>query len=751
VQKLQIIGVWDENEARRRQDEAMRKKFEAGDGRTNGHSQSGGPRANGNATLFDMEAETQRSRARAYSHRKRPSLIDGFDDLTLTSTSSSGKLSAEDAVATTILASLSSMRGQARVQYGKIHAALDPFYIDITKPNDSVEPMVFRVFADPKQQAQVLSNLGKYAHIDGTPGWQSRTDKLEHITTLFQNRISNDFRNAYEDGSADKMREAVGVLIVLDGGQAAVDAFVENHPLITGTQKLANPLDCVDGVAFGHVDLSPSQRFFERLAMVFAEQALVIDRVFPTDLDVMASFLQRVSSQTIQTFVDTMFRATHERGKETYLRSVPGVFQQCMRFALSLQTTKASKPTFREDSQGIILTCFENHIPTYLAEELVHFNSKAEEEVQLWERTMSEQESLTESFFMSNVSRQAAKRDFLSSFKKVVMMPVNAVAAFPMPGANNRASVQFTADVAKSPRPGTPSLTGSPHSQHASTPAGEAPTTELAAKAAIMNSRLEGIKSLFSIEVALNTVHLAKSSIERIAVFAKYGKTFSKDACQQSEAIFISLLDIIGQRHVKTGFDKAVNHLSNYSPQKVKELRTTDKTDEQTAGGVEPLVTFLELVNVGDLIQQMVDVFYAQELVAARLTDRDDFLNPAGKEKKRFEQMLDERVAAGMSKGIDVLMEEVEYICATTQVATDFNPGADGEAMTNGLMDIGASGTAKQVVQLVESHTGMLVGSTEKTMLDIFYQEVGLRLFGALCKHIKRQRISVDGAIKLIR
>jgi recyclin-1 len=44
----------------------------------------------------------------------------------------------------------------------------------------------------------------------------------------------------------------------------------------------------------------------------------------------------------------------------------------------------------------------------------------------------------------------------------------------------------------------------------------------------------------------------------------------------------------------------------------------------------------------------------------------------------------------------------------------------------------------------------MLVGSTEKNMLDVFNQEVGLRLFSVLCKHLKRQRISVDGAIKLI-
>ena len=65
--------------------------------------------------------------------------------------------------------------------------------------------------------------------------------------------------------------------------------------------------------------------------------------------------------------------------------------------------------------------------------------------------------------------------------------------------------------------------------------------------------------------------------------------------------------------------------------------------------------------------------------------------------------------------------------------------------------DIGPSQTAVKVVEIIGSHVNMLVGSTDKHMLDVFNQEVGVRLFTALCKHLKRQRVSMDGAIKLIR
>lgn len=277
---------------------------------------------------------------------------------------------------------------------------------------------------------------------------------------------------------------------------------------------------------------------------------------------------------------------------------------------------------------------------------------------------------------------------------------------------------------------------------------GSAPTDELAAKAALMTSRLEGIKSLFSIEVALNLVHAAKSSLGRASVFIWLGGQTGGEAREQCESIFVNLLRILGNRHVKPGFDKAVDHLSHYNPREVS---------DHDQSGVAPLVTFIELVNVGDLISQMIDVFYEQQMAGPKIADRNDFLDPSGLAKKKFEQMLDESVAAGLNKGIDVLMDEVEYICATTQPPTDYNPapptsekGGASAAAAADVADIGPTQTAKRVTELVSSHTRMLVGSTEKTMLDVFNGEVGLRLFTAVCKHLKRQRISTDGAIKLI-
>jgi recyclin-1 len=81
---------------------------------------------------------------------------------------------------------------------------------------------------------------------------------------------------------------------------------------------------------------------------------------------------------------------------------------------------------------------------------------------------------------------------------------------------------------------------------------------------------------------------------------------------------------------------------------------------------------FFELVHVADLILQMVQMYYAEEM--CKHIDKMDFLNEANKEKKAFERMIDDGVAAGLDKSIEVLIGQVEYILATMQLPTDYNP-----------------------------------------------------------------------------
>jgi len=763
IQKLKAMGVWNDAEARQRFEEGRRKKADgqrtAGShipGDMDGH---GGGRAHaGSVTLFDAGVEEERykssqDQARSPVHRRRETLTDGFNEVPTSPAATSAGLNIQQdpAAALTVLTKVRSIRGHARQEFGKVYAALGPFYNNLVKSRNQSDSMIFRTYRDPEQQAQILSQLKRFSQSDHTEGWAGREAKLDATISAFEHAVLREFQQGLAANDVEgRMRRYAHVLVAANGGVAGVDAYINSILESNEIERLGSLLDCLESVAPGHVDLNPSQRFFGRLAELMVDQASIVDQVFPSTVDVLTPLLGRLCDGPVSDALTALFDEAHSQGTETYVKAVSGTFEQSLRFAASIRPSKASPPDFVESARSTVVQCFERHVDLYLTEELAFFKTRSNDDVSRWEKELSEQQANAESFFMSNVQRQAAKRDFLSSFKKVVMMPVTA---FPS-RASKPAPAQAAAITESTSRPMTPGLGGT------STPQVEPPTTELAAKAAIMNNRLEGIKSLFSIEVALELTHLAKASIERAAIMVNIGGKQGSAAKEQCETVFVELLDILGNRHVRPGFDKAVEHLGNYNPRQVREYRAQGQDPSSTeATGVEPLVTFLELVNVGDLIQQMIDVFYSQEMVATKLTDRDDFLNQAVKEKKRFEQMLDERVAAGLNKGIDVLMDEVEYICATTQQPTDFNPAPPPPSSNSGgstipNIDPTPTSTAHQVIATISGHTGMLLGSTDKTTLDVFLQEVGLRLFTLLCKHIKRQRISspasTGGAIKLI-
>jgi recyclin-1 len=758
IQRLKSMGCWNDVEAKKRFEESMRRKLEAQKAEEarragvalNGNANGLPPGADGlprvSTTLFDAALEEDMQRRSVDSGlRPRATTLDrGFSDMTLSPPGLPAPSPAaliDPQAALKVISRVRSIRGMARQEYGKIYGALAPYYFDLSRSASHTDPILFRTYRDPEQQAHMLAQLKTFAKSDYAQGWYRREEKLDTMVGIFENAVLREFEQGYAEKDFDgRMKRFATVLVALNGGAACLDSFIHNHPLMLEKEKLGNPTDCLQHYGANQLNLQSSHDFFRGLAIALNGESAVIDRVFPQTVDVLQSFLERVSEDIISEYITTLLDEAHDISIEIYLKAMAGVFDQALQLAMSLKPTRGSKPSFKDDAMRTISGCFEPHIDLYLQEELAFFTKKSAADVDAWEKRLADEEQTTETFYMSNVNRKAVKQDFMASFKKVVMMPVSVL---PTIGGSSSSKTAPTASATNGISALEPtSRSGTPvPGERAPSPRTEVPTTELAAKAAIMNSRLEGIRSLFSIEVALNLTHMAKASLERAARFVRLGGQSGEEAKEQSEQIFINLVQILGNRHMKLGFDKAVSHLADYKPREVA---------DHSREGVAPLVAFLELVNVGDLIQQMVEVFYYQELVAANLTDRDDFLSLAAKEKKRFESMLDERVAAGLNKGIDVLMDEVEYLCGTTQKPSDFNPPVGPKGVVE-VFDIGPSETATRIVDIVSSHTNMLVGSTDKNVLDVFNQEVGVRLFAALCKHLKRQRVSVDGAIKLIR
>lgn len=91
----------------------------------------------------------------------------------------------------------------------------------------------------------------------------------------------------------------------------------------------------------------------------------------------------------------------------------------------------------------------------------------------------------------------------------------------------------------------------------------------------------------------------------------------------------------------------------------------------------------------------------------------------------------------------------MEYIFETKQLASDYCPPPVAVTGYRNA-DLEPTPTAVAAVNYLQTHTKLLQGSTDKTVLDVFFQEVGVRFFGSICKHIKTLKINPDGAIRLI-
>lgn len=84
---------------------------------------------------------------------------------------------------------------------------------------------------------------------------------------------------------------------------------------------------------------------------------------------------------------------------------------------------------------------------------------------------------------------------------------------------------------------------------------------------------------------------------------------------------------------------------------------------------------------------------------------------------------MDDHVAKGMDRVIQVLINQVEYILAVEHKPTDYNPPE------NGVFDVKPSKACKKVVSCITAHADLLKDVVDKNTLEVFFSEVGVRLF----------------------
>lgn len=598
----------------------------------------------------------------------------------------------------------------AKVQVLLIHRALHQFYDDL-KSNRLYEMLkVFTNFSTPMQQAKILKNLSTFNNIDVDAESHAMVkDKIGSIFEMFESALLRELEIHFDLQDHAKTREFVAILLLLGNDQTVTDFFLQKTIFDNVDSDVLNPQLFDHGALFQRRNLmdfddsvTPQQhnwtiqrdgldQFTTRLATVFNRESSIIDLVFPQLLPIMYKVCEELISNQLTELIMVIVLAAQERN--CYLVTMPLLYQALtVGFIAKLQPCANVGPSFLRLVRELIDMLFESFAVDYVRDEGQTFKLFAKRVIEQWRDSISQREQQTVQNILKNV-RVETKNDFLSSFKKV--FTINA---------------------------GT--LEGATASDDAEN------YSEIVAKTKILSENIKSLNKIFSIETSMEIIQEAKTCLYRLLAFRDFSIVGVRTEIYAGmQDIFVTLIDNVGNEHVKLGFEKALEYLKTYNPK--------EKIGE------DPLVLFSELINMADLIIQMIDIFYKEEFLSTNIVKvENSILNPSLQHKKKFEAIVDTYVADGLNVGIDLLMDQLEDVFTTELKPEDYNPPAGGQ--------MGPTNAALRVVRILDENMDLLVGCTDKSIVEVFQKEIAERFFQLVVKTLKKSTISVDGSMNLI-
>ncbi|KAJ7212280.1 exocyst complex component Sec10-domain-containing protein [Mycena pura] len=652
-----------------------------------------------------------------------------------------------------------------RTMYIRAHTLLKPLISALGSPPHTILSELSSMLPAPslRQESLTLHLLSLFLSPRVKPlrKWDTLYASLRPAMDRFDANALAGFDAADSRGDEKAMREAAeSSWEVWDGnGDWEMGKVWAEKREIFYQQGQWRPLD--NFTAEEYLNFDAMHEYLDAIISAIIEHGSRAVRIFPPASDALISFCDRVASDVVAEYITTLLTRAREISNATFLKATAATFRESWRMVDAIMQAASQRQDSnvqRTSAEDVVYRMFEINMDEYLDEEVESVNQAFEVICKAWNKQMAEQATSGSSAtrFLSSHNPALVKRNVLASFTSILLMPVTivprAVGDVLMTGSN--AAVQGIAMLNPQRWGGGNGSVGNGYSRNLELEKGRgtmlfgeeeedekmnekiAPpiATSLATSSIgtpLTASTANKLDQLLSLDVSLELIHADHEGLKRVETFAGYPGHYGHRVRDTMEELFILMLQALGERHITVGFGIANEQMTSYKPEEHKEMT-----------GVAPLLQFFELVHLGDTIQSMVQVFFDKEL--APHIDRTDFLNAVVREKKRFENSLDDCVATGLNAGTQVLMNQVEHIILTLTRPREYCP-PDDEAL-----DLGPTKGCTEAIKCLDMHCKLLKGSTNKEVLEVFYQEVGIRLIAILQKHIKRQIISLAGGFQVI-
>ncbi|CUA68353.1 Recyclin-1 [Saccharomyces cerevisiae S288c] [Rhizoctonia solani] len=699
-------------------------------------------------------------------------------------------------------------------QYLRVHRLLTPLLSALLASPHLVLPTLFPEGADPMPrslQAKILHLLARFLGpiVQPTLNWPNARRALMATLDRFDGALLTAFDAA--DGQADEggMRDCAmaswEAWVALDDERIGDEwemgrTWAEKRGIFYEHGKW-DPTANITST--GELDFSPMDKFMSHVLETVEKHGALATRVFPSASRVLPSFADRLANDVIGEYIAPLLSKARESSTLLYLQAAAASFVQAWRLV------DATRKAAGKDDKVISQTQAEDIMGGSDFESKITFDQICK----AWERKLDVQTQsissaavttpTTQARFLGSHNPAQVKRTVLTSFTNVLLLPVTivprvgeqigsaAVTGFGMlnpqrwsqnsrtdpsgayrtpvgerdgdggmlfeieeeddkgekdddgfgklpsskdqdPWASENKRKSEAASVAS--RPVSVATT---RSQPQSRPRTSTVTSSMTNRSSIMSGSsgpgmtFDELDLLLSLDTALELVHADREALKRCETFKEYPAPYGHRVRETIEELFILMLQAMGDRHIAPGFAKAAEQMRTYQP--AEHAETTS---------VAPLLQFFELAHIGDTIQSIIQVYFDKEL--APFIDKTDFLNAVVREKKRFENALDDAVAGGLNAGTEVLMNQVEHIIISRTGPRVYYPDPGVP------LELGPTKGCQEAIACLEMHCKLLKGSTSKEVLEVFHQEIGIRLNAILQKHLKRQIISLEGGFQVI-
>lgn len=600
----------------------------------------------------------------------------------------------------------------AKFQVLKIYKCLHVYYNDLSLNKSYEKLKLFKDFQTPEEQAKILSALLKLNEIDYSDSTSAATrDKIISLFEIFENALLRELEIHYDIQDYATTRRFIEILVDLNNDVTLMDFFLQKSIFDNEDNEFFNIANFNPDDFF--LKNSPENdedsdneiytikeelldKFIEDLADIFNKEADIIDKIFPQKISMMYKVCEElISNQVMELFMSLI--ETSKRNK-VYLSFVPILYVKLTNdFISKLNPCENMGESYLKLVRQILDMLFESFVAEYMREELLVFKSNSNKSILEWKESISKREEETSKMILKHV-KVDAKNDFLTSFKKVFI---------------SSSKEKGNEDVEL--------------------------YSETQAKAKILSENLKSLNKTLNPELVLEVLNEAKSSLHRLLNFSEFSiAAIHSDILSTVQEIFTILIDIIGNEHLKPGFNKALIYLKTYN---IDDL----DINLQEESLIEPLVMFFELINMADVIIQMIEIFYKEEMISRNVVKHENsILNPSLQAKKKLEALVDTYVADGLNVGIGLLAKEIEKTFVEFPTSGDYNPEP------NSVIGIGPTNAAQKVIKLLDNNIDSLVNSADKSIIEVFQQEIAERFFQIIVRNLKKSVISESGALSLI-